>query len=92
MANKLTIGTLGLTHKMQLEVVDEVYEEAKAIRQASYDTVLEIMSGPLTPEEEQQMIANLQGADMLKLMSEKPGVAKDVLQRTRQFMTLQQTL
>ena len=86
MAKRLTIGTLGLTHKVQLEVVAEVFEEGKAIRQAAYDTVLEIMSEPLSAEEEQTMIANLQGADMLALMSQEPAVAKAVLQKTREAL------
>ena len=86
MAKRLTIGTLGLTHKVQLEVVAEAFEEGKAIRQAAYDTVLEIMSEPLSAEEEQTMIANLQGADILQLMSEEPAVAKSVLQKTREAL------
>ena len=73
------VGTVDLAGGAIREVVKEVAEEMVEVYDLVRNTLLEVLTDPISPEEEQQILETLTADDVLRLMVEDPERARQVL-------------
>lgn len=78
-----TVGGIGLKADEFKEIVQEVTEDAVIARQASYDTVMELLSETISGDEALALLAGLDLEEFAQLMARNPEQARKALEDLR---------
>lgn len=80
MPRQTSIGTIGFTAEEFRDIVMEVTDEAEEARQASYDTVMEVLGEVVTGEDARALLGQI---DLPQLMATQPAEARKILSEVR---------
>ncbi len=67
------------------ELIDEVVLEGLDIYDLTYDLVIEMMTAPQAARDENAILSQLKGEDLIQLMVAEPEKARLILQRLRRM-------